>query len=65
MVLPNSAQKQIFMDEIFVVRLSCIRWKHGISPEELSAALLRLVKSINIFNFEILGYTNNYGTTLR
>ena len=46
-VLPNSAQKQIFMDKIFVVKLPathCSCYEVEISQEKYFAAMFRPVK---------------------
>ena len=54
-VLPNSAQKQIFMDKIFVVKLPavhCSCYEVEILREKIFAAMLRPTKSAKIFNLE-------------
>ena len=56
MVLPNSAQKQTFMDKIFTVKvpdLHCISYELEILQEKIFMAILQ---PTNSFDLNILGY---------
>ena len=54
----NSAQKQFFADKFHdqVLGMHCFSYEYEISREKLFAAILWLLKSMKIFNLEILGY---------
>ena len=54
-VLPNSDQKQIFRDKVFVVKvpaMHCISYELEISWEKIFMALLGPMKSAKDFNLE-------------
>ena len=58
MVLPNSAQKQIFAENIFVVKLPtmpCICFERKLSRKKIFMAMLRPAKSVKNSNLENFG----------
>ena len=57
-VLANSAQKQIFTDKIFVIKLPathCSCYEAEISRDKIFAAMLRPAKNFNLENFRLYG----------